>query len=225
MKKIIVKVVIGIAVILAALVAVDGFLNRFSIFNGLFKHELSIDKTANVVTQIKKISEFTSACYYEEFVVRKDKYKYVEKKIYKDDSSTWDRVKRIAGAGDDNVVSTKKDSTLCGAIVYIVKTKVRAGFDLSKLGEKDLMVKGDTLSIKLPEAEIFDIIVNPSDWEIYHREGDWEDAEIRAIQAGAKDGIKQDAIEYGLLKKAEDFGKESMISLFKTFGFGEVLFQ
>ena len=95
MKKIVIRVVIGIAIAIAALVAVDGFINNFSIFKGVFKHELSIDKTANVVTQIKKISEFTSACYYEELVVRKDRYKSVEKKVYKDNSSTWDKVKRM----------------------------------------------------------------------------------------------------------------------------------
>lgn len=37
------------------------------------KEELKIDKTANVVTSIKKISEFVSMNYYEEFLLSSDK--------------------------------------------------------------------------------------------------------------------------------------------------------
>ena len=254
----------------------------FKLNLSLFKHNLSIDKTENVITQIKKISEFTTACYYEEIVFQKDKYKYTERKIYDKSSSkgnlknvkhsassAWNKVKgaannakkavkdnndtttrgklaSIAGAAKDVVVASgsaaadvattsasemvdlaKKDnvvidSTKVGTIVFIVKSKVRAGFDLSKIEEKDLVVNGDAITIKLPEIEIFDIIANPSDWEIFYREGDWKDSEIRTIQTMAKDDIKNDAVAYGLLEKAESFGKESLISLFKTFGFSEV---
>ena len=58
MKKIVLKAIVGIAIALAALLAIDGLLNKFSIFKGVFKHELSIDKTANVITRIKKSSNF-----------------------------------------------------------------------------------------------------------------------------------------------------------------------
>ena len=283
MKKIVIKVILGIAVTLAALIALDGIVNKFSFLKGAFKHELSIDKTANVITRIKKISEFTTACYYEEFVLQRDKYDYKERKVHNASSSAenpdaikasagsaWEKVKDATGKAvnevKDNTDTTAKgklsslaraakdaakasgsavaemassaapelvnlakkddivvDSTKVGTIVFIVKSKVRAGFDLSQLGEEDVVVKGDTLSIKLPEAEIFDIIVNPSDWEIYHREGDWEDAEIRDIQSKAKDAIREDAVSYGLLEKAESCGKDELISLFKTFGFSNVV--
>ena len=257
----------------------------FKLNLSLFKHNLSIDKTENVITQIKKISEFTTACYYEEIVFQKDKYDYKWRKIYdkassqdnlrnvkRSASSAWKKVKgaardaakavkkdddtttrgklaSIAGAAKDIAVASgtaaadvattstsemidlaKKDeivldSTKVGTIVFIVKSKVRAGFDLSKIEEGDLVVSGDTLAIKLPEIEIFDIVANPSDWEIFYREGDWEDNEIRTIQTMAKADIKNDAIAYGLLEKAESFGKESLIALFKTFGFSEVILQ
>jgi len=285
MKKIVLKAIVGIAIALAALLAIDGLLNKFSIFKGVFKHELSIDKTANVITRIKKISEFTTACYYEEFVLQRDKYNYTERKVYNASSSAenrdaikasagsaWEKVKgatekAVNTVKENNDTTTKGklsslakaakvaaktsgsavaemansaapelvnlaqkddvvvDSTKVGTIVFIVKSKVRAGFDLSQLGEEDVVVKGDTLSIKLPEAEIFDIIVYPSDWEMFYREGDWEDAEIRAIQSKAKDAIREDAIAYGLLEKAESCGKEELVSLFKTFGFSNVVIE
>ena len=284
MKKTINRTIILVAAIVAGVAVFSSVFvfDPFKLNLSIFKHELSIDKTANVISKIKKISEFTTACYYEELVIQKDKYKYFERKLYDKESSNenlsnvkhsagsaWNRVKgaaskaakavkensdtttmgklaSVASAAKDVTIATgaaaidmasatateivdlaKKDevvidSSKVGDIVFIVKTKVRAGFDLSKIGAEDLVVKGDTLSIKLPAPEIFDIIANPSDWEIYYREGEWEDEEIRAIQSGAKEGIRQDAIEYGIIEKAESFGKESLASLFKTFGFSEV---
>ena len=281
MKKIIKLVLIIAAVAVFSSVFV---FDPFKLNLSFFKHELSIDKTANVVTQIKKIAEFTTACYYEEFVLKKEKYTYHEIKKYDKDASNsnlknieksagsaWKAMKGAAGkalnmAKEDNDTTTKGkilsaantakeiavaagsaganlvasaapevlelakkdnsyiDSTKVGDIVFIVKTRVRAGYDFSKIGENDLTVRGDTLSIKLPEVEIFDIIANPSDWEIYDRTCDWDDSEIRAIQTSAKEGIKQDAIDYGIMEKAASFGKESLSSLFKTFGFSEVVF-
>ena len=272
MKKIIKLVLIIAAVAVFSSVFV---FDPFKLNLSFFKHELSIDKTANVVTQIKKIAEFTTACYYEEFVLKKEKYTYHEIKKYDKDASNsdlknveksagsaWKALKEAAGKAlgmekEDNDTTAKGkvlsaantskesavaagsaganlvasaalevliDSTKVGDIVFIVKTRVRAGYDFSKIGENDLTVRGDTLSIKLPEVEIFDIIANPSDWEIYDRTCDWDDSEIRAIQTNAKEGIKQDAIDYGIMEKAASFGKESLSSLFKTFGFAEVVF-
>ena len=56
--KLIIGIVIGVVVLAAA---------GFAMFKlGVFDkkgNELAIDDTANVVTEIKKISEFTSACF------------------------------------------------------------------------------------------------------------------------------------------------------------------
>lgn len=222
MKKLAVKCVIAVIALLVLLLAADGLFNKFSLYKGVFKHRLSIDKTANVVSQVSKISEFTTACFYEELVVQKEKYKYLERKAYKDGSSTWAMVKNIANPYEPQRI---KDSIRVGQIVFTVKTKVRAGFNLSSISEDDLTVKGDTLSVRLPQAEIFDIIVNPSDWEVFHSDGNWEDGQIRAIQAGAKEAIRKDAVQSGLLERANSFGRESLISLFKTFGFSEIEFN
>ena len=66
--------------------------------------------------EVKKISEFTTACYYEESVLKSEKITV---------GKTWFGVKT------DDVVD---------AIVLTVKCKVRAGFDLSMLGDNDLIV-------------------------------------------------------------------------------------
>ena len=219
MKKLTVKIVLAIIAVCILAMAADGLLNKFSGVKRVFGHQLSIDKTANIVTQINKISEFTSACYYEELVIKKEKFRHIDRKSYKEGSSTWAMVKNIANPYEPVMV---KDSIRTSSIVFIVKTKVRAGYDLSKIGAQDLAFQGDTLTVKLPEVEVFDIIANPSDWEVFHSDGYWEDSEIRALQTEAKETIRRDAVASGLLERAESFGKESLVSLFKTFGFPAV---
>lgn len=220
MKKLIIKVIVAIAALMALAAAADGLFNRFAVFRNVFRHDLGIDKTANVITQIKRISELTTACFYEELVIQKDKFRYLDRKVYRNGSSAWAMMANIANPYEPGIV---RDSTRTGRIVFIVKTRVRAGYDLSKISPDDLTVSGDTLRVKLPEAEIFDIIANPSDWEVFHSDGNWEDGEIRAIQAEAKETIRKDAVSYGLLDKARTSGKESLISLFRAFGFPEIV--
>lgn len=55
------KIIIGIIVVVV-LGVVAFTLYKTGVFNK--NEELAIDETANVVTEIKKISEFTSACFY-----------------------------------------------------------------------------------------------------------------------------------------------------------------
>lgn len=227
MKKFIVKIAI-VAAALSVFSSVFVF-DPFHFNLNFLGKELSIEKTANVSTGIKKISEFTTACFFEEKIIQEKKYEYSERVIdhSEEGSSIWNRLKnKVTGKStEDSAKEVVRDSTEAGQIVFIVKTKVRAGFDLSKISENDLSISNDTLSVKLPEPEIFDIIANPSDWRIYHRAGKWEDNEIRTIQSHSLEGIRQDAIELGLLEKAQTHGKEALVSLFKTFGFKEVVLQ
>lgn len=283
MKKII-TLVVAVVVVLGLFSSVFVF-DPFKLNLNFLGHELTIDKTANVITEIKKISEFTTACFFEDKIVDRNKYKYFEKKINHKEQrdqnlgtvkqsakSAWQKMKSQTQAAIDNVkqsldTTTKDkaatlgtaakdilvasgssakdlvvssapaikdlvttddviiDSTVVGRIVFTVTTKVRAGFDLSKIEEGDLRVSGDTLYVKLPPVEIFDIIANPSDWNIFYRNGNWEDNEIRAIQSKAKDAIREDALAFGLLEKAESCGKDELISLFKTFGFSNVIVE
>ena len=218
MKKTVIKVVIAVALVVALTLAIDGLFNKFTWFKGMFGHEATIDKTANVITEINKIAEFTTACFYEEMVIQKVKEDPQKDYRRSTSSNPLDRIKDVA----DKAVNVVKGDP---AIVFIVKTKVRAGYDFSTLTQEDLKVSGDTLYVTLPRPDILDIITNPSDWEVFYSEGKWEDREIRAIQADAKKDIARDAVRSGLLEKAEASGQESIVSLFKTLGFSEVVLR
>ena len=195
-------------IVIAAVVIIGGFfllkMNPFGWnINFLGISELKIDDTANVVEKIKKISEFTTACYYEEFVLKEGKKE----------------ASKLEGVA--KFVKVQADSTL-NEIVILSKGTVRAGYNLSKISATDLMISNDTIIINLPEPEIFDVILNPSDYEFFVREGKWSHEEITAIQSTAKDRVLNDAINAGILDKADVVGKERIQGLFKTFGFNVV---
>lgn len=176
---------------------------KFGLFSG--NDELKIDKTAIVVDQVKKIGEFTSACYYEEMVVKQAK---------RSDSND---------SGIGFLVNKVTNSEITDEIVILANGKVRAGFDLTKIKETDIRIQGDTLSINLPKAEIFDVIINPSGYEIYVEDGTWSHEEVTALETSATEKLEKNAKDFEIEKKASEIGITKLKALFKTFGVNEVI--
>lgn len=169
-------------------------------------NELKIADTPNVVEEIKKISELTTYTYIEEMVVKDTKVEAKE-----------------AGLLSFMHKSEVPDSTR-SEVVIITRGVVRAGYDLAKIKEGDLKISNDTITVVLPATEIFDVIINPSDNDIFVEEpkGKWSHEEITALQVDCKSRLLQNANEYGILDKAHEHGKEKVANLFKTFGFNVV---
>lgn len=157
------------------------------------QEELKIDPTANVVEEIKKISEFTSSCYYEEYVLQEKKE-----------------------ASGNTITKMFKSNP---EVVILSKGKVRAGVDLGKIVPEDIKVNNDTLIINLPQPEIFDVIVNPSDYEVFSENGDWSHDEISNIIQKGKENLKSHAMEDDILGKAGETSKKKLQSLFQTLGY------
>ena len=190
-----------LVVVAAALILTEKYAG-FDFFDNLFGKGMQYEKNANVITEIRNISEFTSACYYEELVMAS----------VKDSENTTNKVVKMLGRG-----AVSKDE-----ICLIMDGKVRAGFDLSKVADDAIAISGDTLTMTLPKPEIFDVIVNPSNCEVYVEEGKWSHEQVTAIQASARVRIQDDAIGYGILEQADKIGRERLADLFKTFGFNVV---
>lgn len=199
LSPIIMKVVLG--VLLAGLLGGGGaalvkFIKK--------ANELKIADTPTIVKDIKKISEFTTYTYIEEFVIKSHKAEAKESAV---------RSFLHAGSAPDSLHSN---------IVFITRGVVRAGYNLAKISENDLKVSKDTVAIKLPSPEIFDVIINPSNYEVFVEEGTWSHEEITALQVNCQQALLNNAIESGILEKAASAGKEKLTSLFMTFGFNEV---
>lgn len=188
--KLIITLVLVLAVIVAGLYAAYKYTNYLDFFK---RNPLTIEKTANVVEEVKKIGEFTSSTYYEEMALR----------------------------------GTKNTSTVIGKrtneVILIAKGQVRAGFDLSKLRDDDIIVLGDTLKLSLPPVEVFDIITNPSDYEIEYRHGSWDDESLKRVKVQGRKILEKNAIDSGILQKAEENGLKRLEALFKAFGFNSVV--
>lgn len=189
-----------------ALVVLGGVIAALAYLHFRPKEEiLEIDKTANVVTEIRKIAELTTACYYEDVILKEKK-----------SSET-------IGGKVINSVSKKEKPIVEDHIVIVASGNVRAGFNLSKLTEKDVVVEDSVLTVTLPKAEVLEIIVNPSDYDVYIEDGKWSHEQVTKVEDQAMTQIRKDAIDDGLLQHAEELGVSKLTELFKTFGFSSVV--
>lgn len=186
-----IKIIIGVAAI-----SLLGGIGGFFVYDAQKKP--TIADTKNVVEHVREISEFTTACYYEEFVVHE--------------------TKMVAKEGLFGFHKEQPDSAQ-NELVLLLKGIARAGFDLSKLSVGDLVAKSDTLSINLPAPELFDVIINPSDYEVFVEKGKWSHEEIQSFQVQAKEQLRAHAMEEDIIGKARTEGKERLANLFKTFGY------
>ena len=108
-------------------------------------------------------------------------------------------------------------------ICIISRGKARAGIDLSKLSDDAFVLRGDTVMVRLPEAEIFEIIINPSDYEIFVEDGKWSHEEVMEVEKRAKEVIRRDALAAGLPERARESAFRQLDRLLRSFGFREVI--
>ena len=163
----------------------------------------TIDQTANVVEKIRTISEFTSACYYEEAVLKSSKV----------EAGKQNKLMKLANIEADSVYSE---------LVIVAKGTVRAGYDLSKIPADQIKINGDSISLVVPKPEIFDVIVNPSNYEMYVEEGKWSHDEVSALQADYRETLTANSLESGLLEKADKSGQERLKTFLQGLGFSYV---
>lgn len=192
------KTIIKGIILLLLLAGVIFLAYKFDLFP---KRTLKIDKTVNVVDEVQKIGEFSTACYYEEVVVKNTKSSEI----------------------NNSYLGSLVKADFQDQLVVIARGKVKAGFDLTKLGKDDLIVRHDTISVNLPPVEVFDVIVNPSDYEVYVEDGTWSHDEVAQLTASGKDQILQDAKNFNILQKAEENGLVKLKELFVALGFNEVI--
>lgn len=192
------KTIIKGIILLLLLAGVIFLAYKFDLFP---KRTLKIDKTVNVVDEVQKIGEFSTACYYEEVVVKNTKSSEI----------------------NNSYLGSLVKADFQDQLVVIARGKVKAGFDLTKLGKDDLVVRHDTISVNLPPVEVFDVIVNPSDYEVYVEAGTWSHDEVAQLTASGKDQILQDAKNFNILQKAEENGLVKLKELFVALGFNEVI--
>lgn len=107
-------------------------------------------------------------------------------------------------------------------IILIGKGKILAGVELSKLSDKDIFVKGDSVAIHLPKALLLQVILNPSDFETFEETGTWTDDEVRAVKQKLKDKLIITVLRQNIIQKAGDKAKLIMENFLQNSGFKKV---
>lgn len=175
-----------------------------------FKQELQIENTSNVITEIRKIAELTTASFFEEVVIHEEK---------PSESISGKAINTVTGI----FKSDKSDATIKDNIVIIAHGTVRAGIDFSNLEDKDVQVVNDsTITVSIPKASILDISINPSDLDIYIEDGKWSHLQVTRVEQKAQKKIKDDAIKDGILDKASKSAQDKLTQFLKGLGFKKI---
>ncbi len=125
---------------------------------------------------------------------------------------------------------TEFEQFLTGERVLLVAVgEVEAGVDLSALGEGDVRVEGETVTIRLPEPEIFSTDINEDATYVYDRDYGVlnfrpDDGLIKEARTEAEDRILDAARENGILEQAQSNAEESVRTFVTVLGFERVEF-
>ena len=203
-KKIIVKITPA-AVLLAVLLLVAAILLTRG--DRREKHTLTIDDTPVIVTKIRSLGELTTACYYDEMVLSSSKQNSFS-------------ASPLGSLARDSFGKDVDDH-----LVIIAKGTVRAGVDLMDMTEEDIRFSGDTAYIRLPAPQYLDIIVNPSDFEVFAETGKWTHGEVTDLQDSARKRLIMGADHYGLKSKAYEGAMEAVTDLLAASGYTYIRFD
>ena len=202
-KKIIVKITPA-AVLLVVLLLVGAFLLHRGVRQE--KRPLTIDDTPVIVSKIRSLGELTTACYYDEMVLSRTK----------ENAFSSSALGSLAeGLGKD----------VEDHLVLIAKGTVRAGLDLMDMSEEDVRFVGDTAYIRLPAPQYLDVIVNPSDFEVFAETGKWTHEEITGLQETARTRLLMGADHYGLKSRAYAGAMDAVTELLVASGYTYIRFD
>ena len=202
-KKIIVKITPA-AVLLVVLLLVGAFLLHRGVRQE--KRPLTIDETPVIVTKIRSLGELTTACYYDEMVLSRTKENAFSS------SALGSLAEGLGKDVDDH-------------LVLIAKGTVRAGLDLMDMSEEDVRFVGDTAYIRLPAPQYLDVIVNPSDFEVFAETGKWTHEEITGLQETARTRLLMGADHYGLKSRAYAGAMDAVTELLVASGYTYIRFD
>jgi hypothetical protein len=183
--------------------------NLPSLSNIFKQQEVVIDKTAVLVTNIKALAQLVTITAYNEIVVDSTS----------NGNGAVNGLAALYPALAPALQSGEKK------IVLIGKTTTHVGLDLQKINVADVRLVKDSLHITLPPAEVLDVILNPSDLEIFDEKGSWSTAAIANLKNKIAYIAVQNAKSLGLLAQSEAKAKDVLASFFKAAGYSKIGFS
>lgn len=133
-------------------------------------------------------------------------------------------IEKIIEAGTDGNVF--QDILYGDRLLLIAHGQVRAGVDLSRVSDADVQTSTDTLTITLPNTEIFSSQLDADKTKVYDRRqgilsrGD-KDLETQARQS-AERSIRQAACDAGIMAQSAKDAQEQLSQIYTLAGFERV---
>lgn len=187
------KNVIGLSLIVGVALVVYFFFIREG------EKALDIDSTPIHVESIKTIAEISTVSYRDEVVVdtlelHKGSFDFMS-------PSDW----------NDHVIERGVKRRL----TIIFRGEVLYGLDLTD-DNYNVRQNEDTLWLTVPEPEVLDVIITPSETEVFQETGRWSDGDRKKLEAKAIHKLKTNANDFGLAKKAKENAQRLLEKLILT---------
>jgi Protein of unknown function (DUF4230) len=132
----------------------------------------------------------------------------------------------------DKIISGERENPILpqflagDRLLLLVHGEVIAGLDLSKLQPGDVVVHGRSVSIHLPQAEIFTTTLDNAKTRVYSRDtGLFSSADPNLESEVREEAVQQlhdSALQDGILKTAQGNAGQTIRSMLTTLGFENV---
>ena len=125
---------------------------------------------------------------------------------------------------------TELEQLVAGEEVTVVAAgDVEAGVNLADLGQDDVRVNGETVTIRLPEPEILSVSLDEEETRVYDRDFGLlnvrpDDALVEEARHAAADKIEETARDEDILDQAEQNAENSIRAFVTSLGFERVEF-
>lgn len=115
-------------------------------------------------------------------------------------------------------------------VTVVAAGDVEAGVDLADLGRDDVLVDGETVTIRLPEPEILSVSLDEDETRVYDRDLGLlnlrpDDELAEEARAAAVDRIEQAARDEEILAQADQNAENGIRAFVTSLGFEEVRFE
>jgi Protein of unknown function (DUF4230) len=127
---------------------------------------------------------------------------------------------RVPNSIWDQVFGTDK-------LLLVAEGEVVAGFDMTQVSKQDIIVAGDRVAITLPAPQILYSKIDSDKTYVYERKTGLfqrpdKDIETEARRL-AEQAMVEHALEGGILKQAETFGRLQVEAFLRSLGFTQVI--
>jgi hypothetical protein len=132
----------------------------------------------------------------------------------------------------DKIVSGERENPLLprflagDRLLLVVHGEAIAGVDLSKLQPSNVVVNGQNVSIRLPQAEIFTVRLDNAKTRVYSRDTglfSTPDPNLEGeVRQEAERQLQAAALQDGILKTADKNARQTLITILTGLGFGNV---